>query len=128
MSHENEIILEEEVEQTAEPLCLLFKCDQCEYTNAMEKGLRQHKRMKHRISKIDGMDDFNEEEVIKEVQKEELNCETFSIIFNTNAHLTKHVESKHALGPRCHYHSSLLDVSYMKIAKKNQRSAHCWTS
>ena len=24
-----------------------FNCDQCEYTNVSEKGLRQHKRMKH---------------------------------------------------------------------------------
>ena len=25
----------------------LFFCDQCDYTNTSEKGLRQHKRMKH---------------------------------------------------------------------------------
>ena len=43
----------------------LFKFDQCEYTNASEKGLSQHKMMKHRISQIDAMDDFIEEEVIK---------------------------------------------------------------
>ena len=31
-----------------------FKCDQCEYTNATERGLSQHQRMKHRISQLDG--------------------------------------------------------------------------
>ena len=27
-----------------------FKCDQCAYTNATERGLSQHARMRHRIS------------------------------------------------------------------------------
>ena len=34
-----------------------FECDECIYTNDSEKGLKQHKRMKHRISQIDGADD-----------------------------------------------------------------------
>ena len=34
-----------------------FECDECRYTNDSEKGLKQHKRMKHRISQIDGADD-----------------------------------------------------------------------
>ena len=33
----------DQVEQAASS----FNCDQCEYTNVSEKGLRQHKRMKH---------------------------------------------------------------------------------
>ena len=33
----------------------LSVCDQCEFTNTTEKGLSQHKRMKHRISQIDGV-------------------------------------------------------------------------
>ena len=37
-----------------------FKCDQCDYSNISEKGLRQHKRMKHRISQLDGMNDEEE--------------------------------------------------------------------
>ena len=37
--NEAEIIIEEEVEKTAEPLGLLFKCDQCDYTNATERAL-----------------------------------------------------------------------------------------
>jgi hypothetical protein len=36
---------------------LEFKCGQCEYVNASEKGLTQHTRMKHRISQLDGFDD-----------------------------------------------------------------------
>ena len=52
----------EKREQTIEEtIDLSFKCDQCEYTNATEKGLSQHKRMKHRISQVDGMDDSIEE-------------------------------------------------------------------
>jgi hypothetical protein len=44
--HENEaekIIIEAEVVKTAEPLTHLFKCDECEYTNATETGISQHK-------------------------------------------------------------------------------------
>ena len=100
-SHENEA----EVEKTAEPLSLLFKCDQCEYTNATEKGLSQHKRMKHRISQIDGTDDFTEEEVVIEVQTEELLCKKCNILFITNDHLMVHIESNHKQGPKCGYHS-----------------------
>ena len=108
MSHENEaekIIIEAEVEKTAEPLSHLFKCDQCEYTNATEKGLSQHKRMKHRISQIDGTDDFTEEEVVKEVDTEELLCKKCNILFITNDHLMMHIESNHKRGPKCDYHS-----------------------
>ena len=38
-----------------------FECDQCEYANKSEKGLSQHKRMKHRISQVDGFIDSDEE-------------------------------------------------------------------
>ena len=38
-----------------------FKSDQCSYTNSSEKGLGQHKRMRHRISQVDGFDDSCEE-------------------------------------------------------------------
>ena len=35
-----------------------FKCDQCSYETASDKGVRQYIRMKHRISQLDGKDDF----------------------------------------------------------------------
>ena len=40
MSHENEaeIIVKAEVEKPAEPLCLLFKCDQWDYTNTTKRA------------------------------------------------------------------------------------------
>ena len=38
-----------------------FECDQCEYANKSENGLSQHKRMKHRISQVDGFIDSDEE-------------------------------------------------------------------
>ena len=38
------------VEQTA---ASLFPCDHCDYTNVSEKGLRQHKRMKHGKPQLD---------------------------------------------------------------------------
>ena len=37
-----------------------LKCDQCDYGNTSEKGIRQHTRMKHRISQVDGMNDEEE--------------------------------------------------------------------
>ena len=49
-----EVIVEEEAEIPSEPPFLLFNCEQCEYTNASEKGINQHKRMKHWISQLDG--------------------------------------------------------------------------
>ena len=33
---------------------IAFECDECSYRNNSEKGLHKHKRMKHRISQIDG--------------------------------------------------------------------------
>ena len=34
-----------------------FRCDQCEYESASDKGVRQNIRMKHRISQLDGQFD-----------------------------------------------------------------------
>ena len=42
-----------------------FKCDQCDYSNISEKSLRQHTRMKHCISQVDGMNDTEEESTEK---------------------------------------------------------------
>jgi hypothetical protein len=48
----------------SEDLTIQFKCDQCSYSNTTDKGLRQHIRMKHRISQLDGIDDsFVKEDV-----------------------------------------------------------------
>ena len=58
------------VENPAEDASTTFKCDQCAYTNLSEKGLKQHTRMKHRISQVDGTHD--EEEL------ENINCVAFS--------------------------------------------------
>jgi hypothetical protein len=41
----------------AEELILQFKCDQCNYSNSTEKGLRQHIHMKHKIAQLDGFED-----------------------------------------------------------------------
>ena len=46
---------------TAEESLPIFKCNQCNYQNKTEKGLVMHERKKHRISQVDGMDDFHEE-------------------------------------------------------------------
>ena len=40
---------------------LRFKCDLCNYGSISEKGLRQHIRMKHQISQVDGADDTKDE-------------------------------------------------------------------
>ena len=53
---------EEEPEVAVNPASSIdFHCDQCDYANASEKGLAQHKRMKHRISQVDGIIDTDEE-------------------------------------------------------------------
>ena len=36
------------------PTLLSFQCDQCNFIGASDKGLRQHTRMSHRISQLDG--------------------------------------------------------------------------
>ena len=41
---------------------IVFECELCSYRNDSEKGLKQHKRMKHRISQTDGADDHELEE------------------------------------------------------------------
>ena len=33
--------------------------NKCEYSNDSEKGLKQHTRMKYRVSQLDGIDDTN---------------------------------------------------------------------
>ena len=58
------------VENLAEDSCTTFKCDQCAYTNLTEKGVRQHKRMKHRISQVNGIHDGEE--------LEEINCVSYT--------------------------------------------------
>ena len=50
------------VDNPAEGNDLIFKCNQCAFTNSTEKGLGQHTRMKHRISQLDGNFDFVEDE------------------------------------------------------------------
>ena len=42
-----------------------FECEQCGYTSISDKGLKQHIRMKHRISQVDGVDDIDPEVNIK---------------------------------------------------------------
>ena len=51
-----ETVTTEAAGKTASP-GFLFKCDQCEYESAFNKGVRQHFRMKHRISQLDGQFD-----------------------------------------------------------------------
>ena len=75
--HSSDIVDSEEadIEQSAEKLveiptedfCPNFKCDQCAYTNATERGLSQHVRMKHRISQLDGNSDSEGEDQEKEI-------------------------------------------------------------
>ena len=52
----SELSKETEVfERSGVDTSLDFNGDQCDYSNISEKGLRQHSRMKHRISQVDGM-------------------------------------------------------------------------
>ena len=67
---EKDLTIEVQDENSANASYLCFKCDQCNYTNATEKGLSQHKRMKHRISQMDGMDDCSGAEITDKVTEE----------------------------------------------------------
>ena len=40
------------IHQVEEAVVSSFTCEQCEYTNVSEKGLRQHRRMKHGKSQL----------------------------------------------------------------------------
>ena len=48
-------------EKSIRPL-ISFKCDQCDFLGVSEKGVKQHKRIKHRISQLDGHEDIEESE------------------------------------------------------------------
>ena len=55
---------ENEPVNVSEVFTVQFKCDQCSYINTTNKGLRQHIRMKHKISQLDGINDsFVKEDV-----------------------------------------------------------------
>ena len=49
--------------ETLETNSCRFKCDECNYENNFEKGLKQHKRMKHKILQTDGIDDKELDEI-----------------------------------------------------------------
>ena len=54
--------LEGEPEIAVSPVSsITFKCDQCDYYNINEKGLAYHKRMRHRMSAVDGVADCDED-------------------------------------------------------------------
>ena len=42
-----------------------FLCEQCGYSSASDKGMKQHVRMEHRIAQVDGVDDIDSETDIK---------------------------------------------------------------
>ena len=86
-----EKLTEETVEESFH---LLFQCDQCEYTNATEKGLSQHKRMKHRISKIDGMDDLIEE-VAEKAHTGLYKCDVCNFRTDVEEEMNNHINVKH---------------------------------
>ena len=53
--NEEEVVTENLV--TMKGSIIQFKCDECRYVNNSEKGLKQHKNMKHKIPQTDGADD-----------------------------------------------------------------------
>ena len=54
---ENSIVAEKSSLST-----ISFKCDQCNFVSASEKGVKMHTRLKHRISQLDGQEDLEESE------------------------------------------------------------------
>ena len=70
-----EKLTEKLVEILTQDSCLNFKCDQCDYTNATERGLSQHQRMKHRISQLDGNLDSEGEDPEEEKLVTCIKCE-----------------------------------------------------
>ena len=39
-----------------------FQCDQCEFNGVSDKGLKQHTRMKHKVTQVDGNTTESEDE------------------------------------------------------------------
>ena len=54
---------------------IIFKCDQCDYNHTTEKGLGMHKRMKHRISQVDGINDY----VIEDFEEDDINMVSIAV-------------------------------------------------
>ena len=69
-----DLVEQTDSEKTSEsvPICLEFSCELCYYKNSTEKGLRQHTRMSHRISQVDGIADLSlDKPSIKQIEAKE---------------------------------------------------------
>ena len=50
---------------------LSFLCEQCGYSSASDKGMKQHVMMKHRILQVDGVDDLDSETDIESKESQD---------------------------------------------------------
>ena len=74
---------------------LEYKCDQCDYESISGKGLRQHIRMKHQISQVDGAEDI-EQELKNHTVTEKIEDSSQLIVWN---HETVHLLNEILLEP-----------------------------
>ena len=75
--HINEDLKEVE-HQNVEPN-LSFQCHQCSFKGASDKGLKQHTRVKHRITQLDGKVSESDEceSLLHKNKSEEIDIECF---------------------------------------------------
>ena len=63
---------------------LSLQCEQCDYKSTSEKGLKQHARMKHRVSELAADEDVNPSAAAVVLKKpvRMLNCDPTSFLTN----------------------------------------------
>ena len=73
-----------------------FKCDLCNFESASDKGVRQHFRLKHKISQLDGQDDCEAKSSASESEKNPCPlCPDNSVCCATDIEFSQHVMTDH---------------------------------
>ena len=78
-------------------------CDQCDFKSTSERGLRQHIRIKHKVSQQDGASvevvnsnvETDHIKVVDVVRALEFKCKLCEFDASSRIHLKKHIEEEH---------------------------------
>jgi hypothetical protein len=105
--------------QNVEPN-LSFQCHQCSFKGASDKGLKQHSRIKHRISQLDGDNSESDEcEFLScENKSEEIDIECFSVLGITENCMIR-CNEKFSNKEDCYKHMYLSPSQCCLILKSN---------
>jgi hypothetical protein len=64
--------------------CLVFKCDQCNYSSSSYKGLKINTRMKHRISQLDGHGEEVESDILQVNEEGDIGSPNITDLYSEN--------------------------------------------